>query len=257
MESLEWFDMQYFNDKNENRVIAIVEDDLAITTLLEYNFTKAGFVVVSFSNGDELLAYIKTHPIDILLLDWMLPGISGIDICNRIRADREFCNIPIILITARCEEDDKVLGLNSGADDYLVKPFSVKELSARIHSTYRRANAAHNKEVLVFDDIEMDLSAVSVYRGQREIRLGMREFNILKLFMENPETVLTREHIIKRVWCSAAEINFRTVDVNINRLRNALYNEDVDTYQPLCTIRSIGYSLRKKMFYRIPAEIGG
>ncbi|CAK8162325.1 Phosphate regulon transcriptional regulatory protein PhoB [Candidatus Xenohaliotis californiensis] len=240
--------MQSFYDKNDNRVIAIVEDDIAITTLLEYNLTKAGFVVVSFSSGNELLSYVKYNPIDILLLDWMLPDMSGIEVCGKIRNSRELSNIPIIIITARCEEDDKVLGLSSGADDYLVKPFSIKELSARIQANYRRANPSHDKNVLCFDDIVMDLSTVSVHRAQREIRLGMREFNILKLFMENPEKVLTREQIIKHVWRDILGINYRTVDVNINRLRNALYHDDSDAYQPLCTIRSIGYSLRKKVF---------
>lgn len=246
--------MQNFDNKNENRVLAIVEDDIAITTLLEYNLTKAGFVVVSFASGDELLSYIKYNPIDILLLDWMLPGMSGIEICHRIRSSRELSNIPIILITARCEEDDKVLGFNSGADDYLVKPFSVKELNVRIQANYRRANPLHNKNSIVFDDIVMDLSSISVYRGKREIHLGMREFNILRLFMENPEKVLTREEIVKHVWRDASDINYRTVDVNINRLRNALYH-NTDSYQPLCTIRSIGYSLRKRSSTRVPESI--
>lgn len=235
-----------FNEEKESKIVAIIEDDTAITTLLEYNLTKFGFTVISFTNGLDFFNYIKQNTVDILLLDWMLPGMSGLEICGKIRSDSEFSNIPIIIITARSEEDDKVLGLNSGADDYLVKPFSVKELSARIYANYRRANPSHSKNVLVFDDLVMDLSAISLYRGQREIHLGMREFNILRLFMENPEKVMTRENIIKYVWNNSSEINYRTVDVNINRLRNVLYDEKYDSYQPLCTIRSIGYSLRKK-----------
>ncbi|MGE0743840.1 MAG: phosphate regulon transcriptional regulator PhoB [Rhodospirillales bacterium] len=221
--------------------ILIVEDEAAIVTLLRYNLEKEGFEVIDAKDGEEGLMILSERQVDLVLLDWMLPYLSGIEVCRQIRRRPETRTLPIIMLTARGEEGDRVRGLNAGADDYVAKPFSPAEIVARIRAVLRRTRPAMSEELLRVGDIEMDLAAYKVRRGHRAIALGPTEFRLLRFFMEHPGRVFSRDQLINAVWGHDAYVDERTVDVHIRRLRKAL-NADGDD-DLIRTVRAAGYAL--------------
>jgi two-component system phosphate regulon response regulator PhoB len=224
----------------QSRVL-VVEDESALLTLLRYNLEKEGFTVAEARDGEEALLHLKEEVPDAVLLDWMLPRISGIELCRQIRRSPVWREVPIIMLTARGEEGDRVRGLDSGADDYVVKPFSTTELVARLRAVIRRARPAANAEVLRFGDLTLDLSAHRVSRAGQSIHLGPTEFRLLRFFLERPGRVFSREQLLDAVWGREAEVELRTVDVHIRRLRKAL-NEG--GHKDLVrTVRAAGYAL--------------
>ncbi len=228
---------------SEDMKILIVEDEPAMVELLRYNLESEGFDVASAHDGDEALLAIEEEAPDMLLLDWMLPKVSGIEICRRLRRDQKHGNLPVIMITARGEEADRVRGLDVGADDYVAKPFSPAELMARIRAVLRRRNPEAGSEKLTVADVVIDLVAYKVSRGGRDLRLGPTEFKLLRYFMERAGRVLTREQLLDGVWGQNVYVEDRTVDVHIRRLRKAL-NE---TGEPdlIRTVRAVGYCFEK------------
>ncbi|MBL4894977.1 MAG: phosphate regulon transcriptional regulator PhoB [Emcibacter sp.] len=224
--------------------ILLIEDDQSLTELIRYNLVQEGFTVVCESDGEEgLYASEETSP-DLILLDWMLPNLSGIEICRRIRRNKATQNVPIIMLTARAEETDRVRGLDTGADDYVTKPFSPKELIARIRAVLRRIRPSLTGETLVFDDIILDATSHKVTRGGTSIHLGPTEFKILRYFMESPGRVFSREQLLDNIWGNNIYVESRTVDVHIRRLRKALNIKDSEDV--IRTVRSAGYALDKK-----------
>jgi two-component system phosphate regulon response regulator PhoB len=222
-------------------LVMIVEDEDALVTLLRYNLEKEGYRSASASDGDEALVMIKEETPDLILLDWMLPMTSGIEICRQLRRQPETRDVPIIMLTARGEEGDKVRGLNSGADDYITKPFSPNELMARVRAVLRRAQPALSADVLEFEDLSMDLAAHRVKRGQRNVHLGPTEYRLLRHLLQHPGRVYSREQLLDAVWGHDVYVEPRTVDVHIRRLRKALNdNEDADLIR---TVRAAGYAL--------------
>lgn len=221
--------------------ILIVEDEAALVTLLRYNLEREGFDVSEARDGDEALVVIEESPPDLILLDWMLPLTSGIEVCRQIRRRPETKLTPIIMLTARGEEADKVRGLDSGVDDYVTKPFSPAELLARIRALLRRANPAPNDETLRCGDICMDLAAHKVRRGDRGVHLGPTEFRLLRYLMEHQGRVFSREQLLDAVWGRDVFVEARTVDVHIRRLRKALNRTGEDDM--IRTVRAAGYSL--------------
>lgn len=222
--------------------VLVAEDDDAIVTLLEYTLEKHGFNVRVTNDGEEALLMVEENKPDVILLDWMLPGISGIEVCNALRRKNETKKIPIIMISARGEEADKIEGLDRGADDYLVKPFAPKELIARINAVFRRIRPAFVAEKLEFGFISMDLVTKKVTYKDKPIKLGPIEYKVLKSLLEYPQRVLSREQLIRRIWGCELHVEPRTVDVHINRLRKALGVEKRGTV--IETIRGAGYSLK-------------
>ena len=221
--------------------VLIVEDEEALVTLLRYNLEKESFHVVSAADGEEALVLAKEETPDLILLDWMLPLMSGIELCRRLRRSPGLAKVPIIMLTAKGEEADKVRGLESGADDYVTKPFSPAELIARMRAVMRRTHPAIDAEQLVFEDLIMDLAAHRVRRGNRDVHLGPTEFRLLRHLMQHPGRVFSREQLLDSVWGRDIYVEPRTVDVHIRRLRKALNKEgDVDLIR---TVRSAGYSL--------------
>ena len=225
-------------------VVLIVEDETALVELLRYNLERRDFEVVSASNGEEALTILEERPVDLLLLDWMLPGLSGIEICRQLRRKPETRKLPIIMITARGEGADRIRGLDTGADDYVTKPFAPEELAARIRAVLRRARPALAEERLTYGDIEMNLLEYKVLRGGRSVSLGPTEFRLLRHFMEHPGRVFSRNQLIDSVWGHGIFIDARTVDVHIRRLRKAL-NENSGR-DVIRTVRSAGYALDAK-----------
>src|SRR5205085_7496424 len=203
-------------------VVLIVEDEAPLVMLLRYNLEKEGFQVCEAADGEEALVQIAERKPDVVLLDWMLPLVSGIEVCRRIRRAPETRSLPVVMLTARGEESDRIRGLDSGADDYVVKPFSPSELVARLRAVIRRAqpNAAAN--VLCYADLVMDLTAYRVSRAGRPIHLGPTEFRLLRHFLQAPGRVFSREQLLDGVWGHDSEVEMRTVDVHIRRLRKAL-----------------------------------
>jgi two-component system phosphate regulon response regulator PhoB len=222
--------------------VLIVEDEEALATLLEYNLGKEGFETVLARDGEEAMARAVEAPPDVVVLDWMLPNVSGIEVCRRLRARQDTQNVPIIMLTARSEEADKVRGLETGADDYLTKPFSMAELAARIRAVLRRIRPALVAETVTVGDIEVDRTAHRVRRGGEEIHLGPTEFRLLDHLVQNPGRVFSREQLLNAVWGSDVFVEARTVDVHIGRLRKALRRTKDDT-DPVRTVRSAGYAL--------------
>ena len=222
-------------------LVLVVEDETALVTLLRYNLEREGFRVAEAHDGEEALVMCAEERPDIILLDWMLPHLSGIEVCRRLRRTPETRDVPIIILTARGEEGDKVRGLDTGADDYVTKPFSPAELISRLRAVLRRARPALSSEVLQFEDLAMDLAAHRVRRGEREVRLGPTEFRLLRYFMEHPGRVFSREQLLDAVWGRDVYVEPRTVDVHIRRLRKAL-NID-DEADLIRTVRSAGYAL--------------
>jgi two-component system, OmpR family, phosphate regulon response regulator PhoB len=224
-----------------NTRVLIVEDDAALAEMLNYNLTSAGFDVVQTGDGDEAITTILDETPDLVILDWMLPNLSGIEICRQIRANPEMKNLPVIMLTAKGEDPDRVRGLDTGADDYVVKPYSPAELIARIKALLRRAHPELQAESLRFEDITMDLQEHWVTRKGSAIKLGPTEFRLLRVFMEKPGRVYSREQLLDKVWGRDIFVELRTVDVHIRRLRKAL-NADGQA-DPIRTVRAAGYAL--------------
>jgi len=221
--------------------VMIVEDEASLVTMLRYNLEKEGYRVTEASDGEEAITVANETPPDAVILDWMLPRMSGIEVCRQLRRKTETRSVPIILLTARSEEADKVRGLNVGADDYMTKPFSMPELVARVRALLRRAKPSQAKGVLTFDNIAMDLDAHRVSRGGKYIHLGPTEFRLLQYLMERPGTVFSREELLNGVWGPDIYVEPRTVDVHIRRLRKALNSEEgADVIR---TVRAAGYAL--------------
>lgn len=221
--------------------VLIVEDDENITELMRYNIESAGFFVNSVIDGEEaILAATELDP-DVIILDWMLPNLSGIEICRRLRRLPETANVPIIMITARAEESDKIRGLETGADDYLTKPFSPRELVARIQAVLRRVRPALAADSLKFEDITLDNGTHRVTRGDHTLHLGPTEFRLLRHLMEHPRRVFSREQLLDSVWGHDVYVEERTVDVHIRRLRKALNVDGLPDY--IRTVRAAGYAL--------------
>jgi two-component system phosphate regulon response regulator PhoB len=222
-------------------LVLIVEDEAPLVTMLRYNLEREGFAVDAASDGEEALLRISERKPDAVLLDWMLPLVSGLEVCRQIRRSPATRSLPVIMLTARVEEADRVRGLDSGADDYVVKPFSPSELVARLRAVIRRAQPSAGEEVLRYADITMDLVAHRVSRAGRPVHLGPTEFRLLRHFLGQPGRVFSREQLLDRVWGHESEIEMRTVDVHIRRLRKAL---NIDGCRDLVrTVRSVGYAL--------------
>jgi two-component system phosphate regulon response regulator PhoB len=222
-------------------LVLIVEDEAPLVTMLRYNLEREGFAVDAAADGEAALLRIAERKPDAVLLDWMLPLVSGLEVCRQIRRSRATRTVPVIMLTARGEEADRIRGLDSGADDYVVKPFSPSELVARLRAVMRRAQPSAGEEVLRYTDIAMDLVAHRVSRAGSRVHLGPTEFRLLRHFLENPTRVFSREQLLDRVWGHETEIEMRTVDVHIRRLRKALnQNGGRDL---LRTVRSVGYAL--------------
>jgi two-component system phosphate regulon response regulator PhoB len=209
--------------------------------MLRYNLEREGFAVDEARDGEEALLRIAEHPPDVVLLDWMLPLVSGLEVCRRIRRAPANRSLPVIMLTARGEEGDRIRGLDSGADDYVVKPFSPSELVARLRAVIRRTHPSTADEVLRYDDLVMDLVAHRASRAGSPVHLGPTEFRLLRHFLQNPGRVFSREQLLDRVWSRDSEVEMRTVDVHIRRLRKALNSGGGKDL--LRTVRSVGYAL--------------
>jgi two-component system phosphate regulon response regulator PhoB len=221
--------------------ILLVEDDAALAELLIYHFTREEFEVQQTPDGEEAMLLATENPPDLVLLDWMIEGVSGIEVCRRLRRLPGTANIPIIMLTARGEEADRVRGLETGADDYVTKPFSPRELVARVGAVLRRVRPALAGEQLQYADIEMDIVSHKVKRGGDTIQLGPTEFRLLKHFLEHPGRVFSRERLLDSVWGHDSYIEPRTVDVHIRRLRKAINVSGKSDI--IRTVRSAGYAL--------------
>jgi len=222
----------------------IVEDEAAIVTLLRYNLEREGFQVYSTGDGEEAVTMVKEYKPDIIVLDWMLPSMSGIDVCKQLRWNPDTKAIPIIMLSARGEEGDRIRGLDSGADDYLVKPFSPAELIARIRAVFRRFRPALTEKTLNFAGVSMDVAGHKVTRDNAEVHLSPTEFSLLRYLLEHPGRVFSREQLLDAVWGHDIYVELRTVDVHIRRLRKGL---DYDSKRPdiIRTVRSAGYALEE------------
>lgn len=221
--------------------ILVVEDEDSLATLLQYNLQKEGYSVTMAGDGEEALLLVDEKLPDLIVLDWMLPKLSGIEVCRRLRQRNETRNVPIIMLTARGEETDRIRGLDTGADDYVVKPFSMTELAARIRAVLRRLRPGLAEDRVRRGDIVIDRVAHRVKRGGQEVHLGPTEFRLLDHLMQNPGRVFSREQLLDAVWGSDVYVEARTVDVHIGRLRKAL--GVAETADPIRTVRSAGYSL--------------
>ena len=221
--------------------ILIVEDEEALATLLEYNLGKESFDVTVASDGEEALLKTEEEAPDLVILDWMLPKVSGIEVCRRLRTKSETRNLPIIMLTARSEEADRIRGLETGADDYLTKPFSTNELIARVRAVLRRIRPGLAEDKVTVGDLIVDRVSHRVMRGEKEINLGPTEFRLLDHLIQHPGRVFSREQLLNAVWGSDVFVEVRTVDVHIGRLRKALNKHKQG--DPIRTVRSAGYAL--------------
>ena len=221
--------------------LLLVEDDRALADLLMWHFDREGYDIVRTADGDEALLLAEERTPDLVILDWMIEGVSGIEICRRLRRRPDTAHVPIIMLTARGEESDRIRGLETGADDYVTKPFSPRELLARVGAVLRRVRPALAGKQLAFGDIEMDVGAHRVRRDGSPVQLGPTEFRLLRHLMENPGRVFSRERLLDSVWPRDRDIDVRTVDVHVRRLRKAL-NEG-GRRDVVRTVRSAGYSL--------------
>lgn len=227
--------------------ILIIEDEEPLTLLLRYNLESEGYSVENVGRGDEAETRLRESVPDLVILDWMLPGLSGIELCRRLRSRPETERLPVIMLTARGEETERVRGLATGADDYVVKPFSVPELLARVRALLRRAKPEHVATLLRAGDIELDRETHRVHRAGREIHLGPTEFRLLEFLMQSPGRVFSREQLLDGVWGQDVYIDERTVDVHVGRLRKAI-NRGRQS-DPIRTVRGAGYSFNE-MFAR-------
>ena len=221
--------------------LLLVEDDPALAELLEYRFQSEGYNVRTTADGDEALLMAAEDAPDLVILDWMIEGTSGIEVCRRLRRDKGSAHVPIIMLTAREAEDDRVRGLDTGADDYVTKPFSPRELLARVSAVLRRVRPALAGELLEVGDLKLDPVAHRVERQGNQLAVGPTEYRLLKFFMESPGRVFSRGQLLDGVWGTGSEIEERTVDVHIQRLRKAITLDDAP--DPIRTVRSAGYSL--------------
>lgn len=221
--------------------ILIVEDEPALAELLSWTFESAGFAVQQTPDGEEALLIAQEFTPDIIILDWMIEQLPGIEVCRRLRKGKETAAIPVIMLTARGEEEDRIRGLETGADDYVTKPFSPRELRARVEAVLRRTRPAVTGSTLVVGDLELDPVAVRVKRDGTQIALGPTEFRLLRHFMERPGRAQSRSQLLDAVWGHDSDIELRTVDVHIRRLRSAI--EVTGKEDPIRTIRSVGYAL--------------
>jgi two-component system phosphate regulon response regulator PhoB len=222
-------------------LVLVVEDERALVTVITYNLEREGFHVASAFDGEEALLQVAERRPDAIVLDWMLPDVSGVELCRRLRRDPKTADVPVIMLTARSEEHDRLCGLNAGADDYMVKPFSPAELAARIRAVLRRSKSLPSEEILRCQDVAMDLAAYRVRRGSREVHLGPTEFRLLRHFLMNPNRVYSREQLLDAIWGHDVFVEPRTVDVHIRRLRKAI-NGDSES-DLIRTVRSAGYAL--------------
>ena len=221
--------------------LLLVEDDRALADLVTFHFERAGYAVTRTGDGEEALILADEVRPDIILLDWMIEGISGIEVCRRLRRRATSANTPIIILTARGEESDRIRGFETGADDYVTKPFSPRELVARVGAVLRRVRPALAGEQLAYADLEMDVAGHRVRRSGEQVALGPTEFRLLKHFLEHPGRVFSRERLLDAVWSHDPDIDSRTVDVHVRRLRQAL--NDGGRVDLIRTVRSAGYSL--------------
>ena len=226
---------------NEQPTVLVVEDESAQREVLTYNLEAEGFRVASAENGEEALLLVDEVSPDVIVLDWMLPSVSGIEVCRRLKSRADTRLVPIIMLSARSEEVDRVRGLETGADDYVIKPYSVVELMARVRTQLRRVRPSSVGVVLEHADITLDPETHRVYRGGATLKLGPTEYRLLTTFMEKPGRVWSREQLLDRVWGRDIYVDTRTVDVHIGRLRKALYAFGGD--DPLRTVRGAGYAL--------------
>lgn len=220
--------------------LLLVEDDSALAELVEYRFRGEGYEVRSTDDGDEALLMASEDVPDLVLLDWMIGGTSGIEVCRRLRRNKETSHVPIIMLTARSDEDDRVRGLETGADDYVTKPFSPRELIARVGAVLRRVRPALAGETISVGDIALDPTAHRVSRRGQTMKIGPTEFRLLRHLMEHPNRVFSRGQLLDAVWGSGSDIELRTVDVHIRRLRQAISLPGAS--DPIRTVRSAGYS---------------
>jgi len=224
-----------------NAHIFVVEDEKPIQELLQYNLEKEGFKVSSSANGEEALETIKEKIPDLILLDWMLPDLSGIKICRYLKQDKTVKNIPVIMLTAKGEEEDKIKGFNTGAEDYMTKPFSFPELLVRIKSLLKRVKPNIVSDEAIYLDLKIDRVSMKVSRKEKEINLGPKEYKLLNFLIKQPKRVYSRDQLLEQVWGDDINVESRTVDVHITRLRQAI---NIDGVKPLIrTVRSAGYSL--------------
>jgi two-component system phosphate regulon response regulator PhoB len=230
--------------------ILIVEDEEALTLLLRYNLEAEGYDVETVARGDEADTRLRERVPDLAILDWMLPGLSGIELCRRLRNRPETRTLPIIMLTARGEESERVRGLGTGADDYIVKPFSLPELLARIAALLRRASPERVAAVLSLGDIELDRDKKRVSRGGRPVDLGPTEFRLLEFLLERPGRVFSRQQLLDAVWGNDIYIDDRTVDVHVGRLRKALNRGTA--VDPIRTVRGSGYALDDRFGRTVP-----
>jgi two-component system phosphate regulon response regulator PhoB len=221
--------------------LLLIEDDRALADLLIWHLDREGYDIVRTADGDEALLLAQERTPDLVILDWMIEGISGIEVCRRLRRRASTARVPIIMLTARGEESDRIRGLQTGADDYVTKPFSPRELLARVGAVLRRTRPALAGEQLVYADLQLDVGAHRVRRGGKPVQLGPTEYRLLRHFMENPGRVFSRERLLDAVWSHDEEIDTRTVDVHVRRLRKAL--NAGDRPDVIRTVRSAGYAL--------------
>jgi len=222
--------------------VVIAEDEASVSELLRYNLEAQGYETAIAKDGEEAILLIDERIPDLILLDWMLPKISGIEICRRVRSRQDTANLPIIMLTARTEEADRVRGLQTGADDYVSKPFSTNELMARVQAVLRRIRPALVEDIVTVCDITIDRTTHSVSRADVDIHLGPTEFRLLEFLAQHPDRVFSREQLLDGVWGSDVYVELRTVDVHIGRLRRALMINGSEN--PIRTVRQAGYSLR-------------
>ena len=221
--------------------ILLVEDEKSIVTLIKYNLEKEGFKVFCSETGEDALKIIKEKTPDLVILDWMLPDTSGIDVCRQIKVDKKLKNIPVLILTAKGEPDDKIKGLEVGADDYVTKPFNNKELLLRIKSLIKRSKPSLLEDLGIFKDLKIDRITRKVFRENKEIKLGPIEYKLLDFLIKSPQRVYSREQLLNNVWGENINVETRTVDVHIRRLRKAI---NIDKKNDLIrTVRSSGYSL--------------
>jgi len=223
--------------------ILIIEDEPSQVELLRYNLKAQGYDVITASDGESGIERAREDAPDLILLDWMLPYLSGIEVCRQLRRLEKTKQIPIIMLTARSEESDRVRGLDTGADDYLGKPYSIKELLARVRAALRRPTALGNEKVLTIDNLSVHISSRKVLLSEKYVHLGPTEFRLLVTLMQTPDRVYSRDQLLDEVWGTDADVNSRTVDVHIGRLRHAL--KSVNGPDVIRTIRGVGYAFRR------------
>lgn len=229
--------------KDQPRVL-VVEDEPAQLEILAYNLESDGFLVSRARDGEEALLLIREDVPDVIVMDWMMPHLSGIEVCRRLKSNPETRSIPVIILSARSEDEDKVRGLEIGADDYVVKPYSVVELMARVRTQLRRSRPSSLGQEIEFEDLNLNSETYKAVRGQIDLKLGPIEFRLLRTFMEKPARVWSREELLDRIWGRDVYVETRTVDVHIGRLRKELSrNGGAD---PIRTVRGVGYSLRQR-----------